>query len=73
MIETEETKLIEQTAKKFKAFMVVGWFCCFVGVLLIFIGLPLESSAPLFIGIAMAVLGLITAVFARSLGWWHHG
>lgn len=65
------TMLIEQTAKKYKFWFLVGAAIGLTGVVVTPIGLamhPLLGS----VGIALIFLGVGVLLYARIGAWWNH-
>lgn len=67
--------VIEQTAKKFKAWMVVGRALVIVGIILIGVALVVGPDVQVLLnwGLCALVVGGIVHTAARYQAWWHHG
>ena len=61
-----KTILIEQTRKKYKATMLIGWI-----VLLIAVPVGLSTDSKFLLLIGLIAMGAV--VGAWFLSWWHHG
>lgn len=57
---------VEQTGKRFKAYMAGG-------VVAMLTGLTLTMAGEVTVGAVLMMLGLAVYIAARSGAWWHHG
>lgn len=70
--------LIEQTGKRWKAWMLVGGAMTVIGIAVALYGLFGNPASPpnvngAWAGVAVAVAGLVLFFGANILAWWHHG
>lgn len=56
----------EQTAKRYKGFMLLGCLGCCIGVVAMVGDSPI-AGAGFFVG------GIVTYLWARAAAWWNHG
>lgn len=62
--------LIEATSKQWKGLMLFGWLLCFGSF---FVTVATAGSAVQMLFLGGAGLGLLIAVYAHCMAWWHHG
>lgn len=62
---TEKPVLIEQTRKKYKAMILIGW----LGILL---GFPIAISTDHPIAWIVVIYAMCMVVCGSILAWWHH-
>ena len=65
MDDRHDVRTIEQTAKRWKAWEAGGWLAAFAGL-----GLMAVNG---WLGVACSFAGLVTIIYAKIGGWWHHG
>lgn len=62
---------VEQTAKKYKSMMAIGFVGCLVGFLLCF-ALFIADLTPI-PGVVVLVGCLLLYLYAATAAWWNHG
>ena len=68
-----QPRVIEQTAKKWKAWQLLFGFLFVVGLPATMCGRYSETEACGPIGGGLAVVGLVGYLATRMMAWWHHG
>ncbi len=70
-----QTRLVEKTAKSYKAAGCLSGLICISGGVLVVIGLQSEptNESLVFLGIGLALIGLVWNVLNRIVAWWSHG
>ena len=71
---------IQQTAKRWKAFQIIGWMLIVVGAALAIWSVSqqptwdhLQRDPTFLFGVAFVVLGGLSDSYGRFMSWWHHG
>lgn len=65
----DATVVVEQTNKKYKGGVLIGWSVALIGIFLIFSGDPNLAEASVF----MIVGGILCAIGFKIAAWWQHG
>ena len=75
-IDGRPPRVIEQTAKTWKANMLVAAAIMIFGMLLLIFGINSDSSEPstaVGLGAILMLVGFCHFIFARIMSWWYHG
>ena len=65
--------LIEQTGKKYKKMRLIGGLVLLTAVVLVFVGIALDSPFLAVLSLIGASIGAGYSCVGSFLSWWHHG